>query len=133
MASWLRRVFLLTGGPATLRMLASAGQLAPGDVTVIEAAYPKGLDKERMDSVAAATSLTAAAMRGGQQADLPMWLNDQLLILMGEAKPADVWQALYGQKGNEKPNGGAQQGPSASAPQSSIVKNAAPAVPGDRP
>ena len=94
MASWLRRLFLLTGGPATLRMLASAGQLALGDVTVVEAAYPKGLDKERMDSVAAATSLTAAAMRGGHQADLPMWLNDQLLILMGEAKPADVWQAL---------------------------------------
>jgi hypothetical protein len=128
MAGWLRRVFLLTAGPAALRLLASAGQLAPGDVTIIEAAYPKGLDKERMDSVSAATSLTAAAMRNGHQPDLPMWLNDQLLVLMGEEKPADVWQALYGSKngGDVSAGGNGAQGPSPSAKPSSIVTNAAP-------
>lgn len=137
MASWLRRVFLLCSGPEALRLLAAAGQLSGRDVTVIEAAYPLGLEKERRDSVEAATALNAAAIRNATgDVDLPMWLNDQLLTLMDERQPADAFQALYGQ-GDDKADDGAagapKQGPSASAPENSIVRNAATGVGGTHP
>lgn len=131
MGSWLRRVFLLCGGPEALRLLAAAGQLSGRDVTVIEAAYPKGLERERRDSVEAATAYNAAAIRNGtSDVEFPMWLNDQLLTLMDERQSASAFQALYSPDKSEE-DAAPKQGPSASAPERSIVKNAATGVGGN--
>lgn len=134
MGSWLRRVFLICGGPAALRLLAASGQLSGRDVTVVEAAYPLGLEQERKDSVEAATAFNAAAIRNGTgDVELPMWLNDQFLTLMDEQQGAAAFQSLYSpdksdDAANPKPPA---QGPSASAPENSITKNAAPGVGGN--
>lgn len=119
--SWLRRFFLVTAGPASLRLLVAAGYLTPMDVATMAEVYPQGLDAERMEAMEAARVVTAAAARGGHEADLPDWLNDQLITLMDEERPTDFFQALYEPEDQKQ-----QEGPSASAPPSKIVEQTRP-------
>lgn len=122
-ANWLRRLFLVTAGPEALRLLAAAGYLTAADVATLEEVYPEGIDRERMALTEAATALTAAAARGGHDADLPAWLNAQVLTLMGEHRPADLFSDLY-QGGGEPPKPRAPIG----ASPSKLVDNTRPAA-----
>lgn len=124
MATWARRVFLIAAGPVALRLLAAAGNLLSNDVALMDAAYPAGLDAERMASVEAATAFTAAALRNAHhEADLPSWLNDQMLTLMAETSPADFYQALYDGSGSASKTA---PGPSFGGTKSVIADQAAP-------
>jgi len=127
-ATWLRRVFLITAGPEALRLLAAAGYLTATDVATMEEAYPEGVDRERLQLMEAATALTGAAARGGHDADLPAWLNAQVLTMMGEHRPIEFFSGLYG-GGGEPPKPKAPIG----ASPSKLVDNTRPAAsPEDR-
>jgi len=118
LASWLRRVFLVVTGPEACRLLVAAGYLQSSDVDVLEVVYPEGLDVERKTAVGAAIALTNASMRNGVPHDLPAWLNDQLLTLMDERRPLDVYKDVYAaaDKGAKQP-----AGPSPSSAQPNLI------------
>jgi hypothetical protein len=124
LSAWMRRVFLIAAGPEVTRLLAAGGYLIPGDVAMLEAAYPKSIDAERMACVEAATAFTVAAMRNGHhEAELPAWLNAQLLTLMAEHRPAEFFQSLYSPAAAPAPD---QPGPSASGQPSVIAQQMNP-------
>lgn len=130
LSSWTRRVWLVAAGPEALRLLVAAGYLTPSDVETIEAAYPRGLDVEREGAVQAAGALTTAAQRNGTEPDLQPWLNDQLMTLMDEHRPADFFAAVYDGEGKGEPEEGdsSAPGPTASAPPSNVVDQTRPAT-----
>lgn len=103
-STWLRRVFLVTAGPAALPLLVAAGYLTPGDVATLDETYPEGVDEQRKAAVEAGMAVTTAGARTGNTVELPGWLNDQLLTLMGEPRDTEAYQDLYTQA--EKPAGG---------------------------
>lgn len=100
-ASWLRRVFLVTTGPAAIPLLVGAGYLLPGDVDILAAAYPEGMEAQRKAAVEAGMAVTSAGHRGGHGVELPPWLNDQLMTLMAEPRDVGFFQGLYADKGRE--------------------------------
>lgn len=107
---WARRVFLLACGPEVVPLLAGAGYLTTGDVETLTEAYPEGMEEQKLAAVSAAASLTEAVARTGADPNLPEWLNGQILTLMGEERPTEIFQALYAKK----------EDPSAAAPQTPI-------------
>lgn len=125
MASWRRQATLTVLGPVIARLLVSSGGLTASDVEVLEDTYPEGLDLERKGSIEAAIAVTAAAARHKRDADLPDWLNDQLLTLMAETRPTQFFQDLYGPEdvGDDQSQA---QGPSASGPPSRIAQQNSP-------
>lgn len=125
-ALWHRLIFLVMAGPEALRLLVAAGILTDFDVSALAEFYPEGVNRERTEAVEAAMALTAAAQRGGHDADLPSWLNDQLLTLMGEDRPTQFLGSLYGTP--DKP----KAGPSASAGNTKIVDQMKPNPAPDR-
>jgi len=117
LSAWIRRVFLVVTGPEACRLLVAAGYLQPGDVDVLEVVYPKGLDEERQAAVGAAINLTNAAMRNGVPHDLPSWLNDQMLTLMDEKRPIDVYRDVYDAEDKAQKT----SGPSPSSAQPNLI------------
>lgn len=129
MISWQRRVFLTVCGPGVLRLLVAGGYLTPDDISIIEEAYPAGLDIERREAVEAAIAFGAAGMRNGHSTAIPPWQNSQFLTLMGDQTPPDFYHGLY--EATAAPPGANPQGPSASAPKSNLVEQTRPSVNGE--
>ena len=105
MSAWLRKVFLVTAGPDALRLLVAAGYLVPSDIEALEEVYPEGVDEQRKAAVEAGMAVTAAGTRTGHSVELPPWLNDQLMTLMGEPGAQGAYQELYADAGAQ-PHGG---------------------------
>jgi hypothetical protein len=105
MTTWLRHVFLVTGGPQVLPLLVSAGYLMPSDVETLEGVYPEGMNRERLAAEEAAMAVSHAGERNGQAPELPAWLNDQMMTLMGEPDDAGFYQDLHGDAGGAKSSG----------------------------
>lgn len=124
MASWKRRATLTVLGPEVARLLVASGGLTSTDVDILASAYPAGMDGERKAAVEAAMNVTAAASRHKREADLPSWLNDQLLTFMAEARPLDFFAELHKGATLEGDQQDAQQaqGPSASGPPSRLAQ-----------
>lgn len=106
MTSWYRRVFLVTAGPQCLPLLVAAGYLLPSDVETLDSTYPEGTGEQRKGAVEAGMAVTAAGHRTGHTVELPSWLNDQLMTLMGEPDSTDV-QHVYEQSTPQTPGGSA--------------------------
>lgn len=123
-ADWERFVFLVAAGPEVVPLLAAAGYLTASDVDTLTEFYPEGLEAQRLAAVGAATSLTHAAARTGHDPNLSDWLNDQMLTLMAEERPTDVFQAMYEAKDPQQQQ--SNQGPSASGARSRIADNYRP-------
>ena len=121
-SSWERLVFLVACGPDVAPLLAAASYLTGSDVDAIVESYPEGVERQRLEAVTAAATLTRAAARTGHDPSLSEWANGQILTLMAEEKPADVFQAIYASKANAKPG---QQGSPADA-RSKIAENYRP-------
>lgn len=114
-AKWLRSVWLITVGPDATRLLVAAGYLTPSDLDALDTAYPKGLDAEKQACVGAAMALTAASARTGVEHDLPPWLNDQILTLLGESRPTRYYADIYAAEAQQaKPAAGLN--PSSASP-----------------
>jgi len=126
MATWRRRATLTVLGPEVTRLLVASGGLLASDVDIFEDIYPAGLDIERRGAVAAAIAVTAAAARHDRDADLPAWLNDQLITLMSERRPTEFFQDLYkgAPPGDDQSN--QPQGPSAGGPPSRLAEQNRP-------
>lgn len=129
LAKWLRRVFLVVSGPEAVRLLVAGGYLLPGDVAVLEVVYPDGLDEERKAAVGGAIALTNASMRTGVEHGLPSWLNDQLLTLMDEKRPTQVYEDVYAAEAKSAPAPG--PGPQSTMP-NLIAQQSAPNPATDR-
>lgn len=125
MARWLRRVFLVSAGPEAIPLLVAGGYLLPSDVALFKVVYPKGLDDQRRAAVQAAITVGTAAHRNRiDDHDLPSWLNDQLLVLMDEARPSDFFAEIYAQDAKENETKGPS--PSASDQPNLIARQSAP-------
>lgn len=109
MSQWLRRVFLITAGPECLPLIVAAGYLLGSDVETLEAAYPEGIGEQRKAAMEAGMAVTAAGERTGHTVELPSWLNDQLMTLMGESSATDV-QHVYDQSSPDAGGGGGALG-----------------------
>lgn len=125
-ATWRRRATLTVLGPEVVRLLVASGGLLGGDVSIFEDAYPAGLDLERQGAIEAAIAVTAAAARHKREADLPHWLNDQLLTLMAEHRPIEFYQDLYKGAPAGDDQGAAPQGPAAGGPPSRLAEQNRP-------
>lgn len=123
--SWERELFLLTAGPDCLPLLVGSGSLTPDDVDYLSTNYPEGTDAQREAAVEGATSYTAAGARTGHDPILPPWLNDQLLTLMDEPRPTQMFQDIYQQANQQKPP---QQGPPPGGGNSKIAQQFRPNV-----
>lgn len=126
LASWKRRATLTVLGPEVCRLLVASGGLLPGDVEIMEEAYPAGLEIERRGAVEAAIAITAAAARHDRDADLPAWLNDQLLTLMAETRPTEFFQGLYEGAPAGEDQSNVPQGPAAGGPPSRLAEQNRP-------
>lgn len=105
-ADWERSVFLAAAGPEVIPLLVAAGYLTASDVDDLSAVYPEGIEAQRIAATEATAALTHAAARSGTDPDLPEWINGQILTLMGEERPVDVFQEIYARQ--PEPN---KQGP----------------------
>jgi hypothetical protein len=92
---WERLVFLVGAGPACLQLLVASGNLTSGDVEIMTTAYPEEMEHEKFAAIQAATAFTHAGARAGVDPEIPDWLNDQMLTLMDEERPVEVFQAIY--------------------------------------
>lgn len=122
---WDRQLFLLTAGPDCLPLLVGSGGLTPDDVDYLVANYPEGTDAQREAAVEGATAFTAAGARTGHDPELPAWLNDQLLTLMDEPRPTQMFQDIYQRANQQKPP---QNGPPPGSGNSKIAQQFRPNV-----
>jgi hypothetical protein len=120
-ADWERAVFLTATGPGVVPLLCAAGYLTGGDVETLGVTYHDGMEAQRMAAIEAATALMQASARSGHDPELPDWLNEQMLTLMNEERPTDVFQAIYA-KATPPPG----KGPAASGVRSGIAQSFRP-------
>ncbi len=109
---WRRALFLATGGPDVTRLLAAARYLTNGDLDALTQDYPMGLEGERIAATAAARDLITVANRSHQEPGVSDWVNDQMILLMGDETPASTFQALYADKPKPGPGPAVSGAPS---------------------